>query len=84
MTGPLEDPSKWAKAIRDLGALGALIAIALYMAYRFLNGVPTSADIGEIKSTLEKHVNTTNLYLYAVCRHTAKTQDERDDCPPPR
>ena len=41
------------------------------------------SNMNAIAQQLNEHVSSTNIYLRAVCLHTAKTPAERDDCPLP-
>lgn len=80
-------PAWWVRAIRELGAVGALTAIAGYTVFRLLSGIPTNADISEVKGIMGQHVIQTEAELQqirylleAICRNTAQTDKEARSC----
>lgn len=83
-------PTWWVKSIRELGAVGALTAIAGYTVFRLLSGIPTTADISEVKGIMGQHVIQTEAELMqirylltAICRNTAQTDKEARGCTQP-
>jgi len=58
---------------------GPMTAIAVFLIWWLTSVV--AASLGTIQTSLTEHVRATNVYLRAVCLHTARTTAERDDCP---
>lgn len=80
-------PATWVKAIRDLGSVGALIAMCGFLVYRLAAGVPSQQDIADVKSSLSLHVNGTTAemtqmraLLRNICYNTATTDNQRAAC----
>jgi hypothetical protein len=75
MTPPV-DRAWWIEAMLKLGVPAAIACFLVwFLATQLL------ANMSAIAHQLNDHVTSTNIYLRAVCLHTAKTQAERDDCP---
>lgn len=74
----------WVKAIYQFGVPAG---IAMFLVYRLTVGLPTAADVAEVKSTLAVHVSQTNeelvdirLLLRAICFNTADNEKSRAAC----
>lgn len=58
--------------------IGVPSAIAVFLVWWLTSTV--AANLATIQTRLNDHITATNQYLYAICKHTAKTEDERADC----
>lgn len=89
MTNGLEVPYHSAvKAISQLGAVGALIAITMWLVYTStVERAAVFRELAVLDGRLETHVVNTNrrqreslAMLRLICQNTAKTQAERASC----
>lgn len=78
MTGRTEKPW-WLDGIVKLGVPSAIAVFLIW----WLTSV-VSASLSTIQNRLNEHIATTNIYLFEVCKHTGKTEEERAECPQPR
>lgn len=76
MTPPRTESPWYVAAAYKLGVPTVIAAFLIW----WLTSV-VAASLTTIQADLRGHVMATNIYLRAVCLHTAKDDRERADCP---
>jgi hypothetical protein len=79
---PRADRSVWIEAALKLGVPSVLAGFLVWWVTTVV-----AASLSTIQADLSDHVTATNIYLRAICLHTAgHDQASRDECPavPPR